>query len=62
MKKRHPFRSVLEWLGLVRTQEEQKLRFARADKAVQEGWQAVEESKQRRARLAYEAKSHRVRR
>lgn len=52
---RHPFRGLFERLGLVRTDDELKERFAETDKVVKEGLKVAREAKARRQRLADEA-------
>ena len=58
MKKRHPFRALLERLGWVRSHEETVERYAEADKVRAEAMREVEDARRRRA-LAQEVKSYR---
>lgn len=65
MRKRHPLRSLFEKLGIVRTADQEKQKFAEADKVAAEGLglaKEIRESRLRRERLALEVQSHRSRR
>lgn len=58
----HPFRSLLERLGLVRSEGEQTHRYEETDRVIEDAMSEAEESRRRRRRLQIEVDAHTARR